>query len=79
MTPSGNIHGMPVACACGFGPDELTTIGGVKGAISPKDVYQIGIRSVDAKENTSSTKKASLSLTCVILMKMACVIPWNKR
>ena len=50
MTPSGNIHGMPVACACGFGPDELTTIGGVKGAISPKDVYQIGIRSVDAKE-----------------------------
>lgn len=50
MTPSGNIHGMPVACACGFGPDELTTIGGVRGAISPKDVYQIGIRSVDAKE-----------------------------
>ena len=24
VTPSGNIHGMPVACLCGLGPRELT-------------------------------------------------------
>jgi arginase len=50
LTPSGNIHGMPVACLCGFGPRELIEIGGQVPAISPKWVRQIGIRSVDAGE-----------------------------
>ncbi|MFG6416519.1 arginase [Roseateles sp. DC23W] len=50
LTPSGNIHGMPVACLCGFGPQELTEIGGHVPAISPKWVRQIGIRSVDEGE-----------------------------
>ena len=50
LTPSGNIHGMPVACLCGFGPQELIEIGGKIPAIDPKWVRQIGIRSVDAGE-----------------------------
>ena len=50
LTPSGNIHGMPVACLCGHGPRELVEIGGTVPAISPKVVRQIGIRSVDAGE-----------------------------
>ncbi|MDQ6683856.1 MAG: arginase, partial [Pseudomonadota bacterium] len=50
LTPSGNIHGMPVACLCGFGPKELIEIGGTVPAISAKAVRQIGIRSVDAGE-----------------------------
>jgi arginase len=50
ITPSGNIHGMPVACLCGFGPDELVSIGGHVPAISPKVIRQIGIRSVDEGE-----------------------------
>ena len=53
LTPSGNIHGMPVACLAGFGPKELIEIGGFSKehpAISPKWVRQIGIRSVDAGE-----------------------------
>jgi arginase len=50
LTPSGNIHGMPVACLCGSGPKELIEIGGQVPAISPKWVRQIGIRSVDAGE-----------------------------
>ncbi len=50
LTPSGNIHGMPVACLCGYGPKELTQIGGTVPAISPKVVRQIGIRSVDQGE-----------------------------
>ncbi len=50
LTPSGNIHGMPVACLCGYGPKELIEIGGTVPAISPKWVRQIGIRSVDEGE-----------------------------
>ena len=50
LTPSGNIHGMPVACLCGIGPRELVEIGGTVPAINPKSVRQIGIRSVDEGE-----------------------------
>ena len=50
LTPSGNVHGMPVACLCGHGPAELTGIGGHTPAITPDVVRQIGIRSVDPGE-----------------------------
>ena len=50
LTPSGNIHGMPVACLCGHGPKELIEIGGHVPAINPKWIRQIGIRSVDEGE-----------------------------
>jgi arginase len=53
LTPSGNIHGMPVACLCGKGPEELVSIGGFSSqhpALHPKEIRQIGIRSVDAGE-----------------------------
>ena len=50
LTPSGNTHGMPVACLCGLGPQALIEIGGVVPAINPKWIRQIGIRSVDAGE-----------------------------
>ena len=50
LSPSGNVHGMPLAVLCGFGPRELTTIGGRAPAIHPSWVRQIGIRSVDDGE-----------------------------
>ena len=50
ITPSGNIHGMPVACLCGNGPPELTRLGDQTPAISADCIRQIGIRSVDAGE-----------------------------
>jgi arginase len=50
LTPSGNLHGMPVALLCGHGPSVLTGIGGHTPAIDPAVVRQIGIRSVDAGE-----------------------------
>jgi len=50
LTPSGNIHGMPVACLCGHGPEELVRIGGHVPALQARDLRQIGIRSVDAGE-----------------------------
>lgn len=49
-TPSGNIHGMPVACLCGNGPQELIELSGQVPAVSPEVFRQIGIRSVDPAE-----------------------------
>ena len=50
ITPSGNLHGMPVACLCGFGPEALTQLSGHTPAIAPAWIRQIGVRSVDAGE-----------------------------
>jgi arginase len=50
ITPSGNLHGMPVACLCGIGPRELTHLAGDAPALKPEQLRQIGIRSVDAGE-----------------------------
>ena len=50
LTPSGNIHGMPVACLCGLGPKALIEIGGQVPAVNPRWIKQIGICSVDAGE-----------------------------
>ena len=50
ITPSGNIHGMPVACLCGLGPPALTNLSGRTPALEAAQVVQIGIRSVDERE-----------------------------
>ena len=50
LTPSGNLHGMPVACLCGLGPPELVGLSGQVPALQTKWIRQIGIRSVDEGE-----------------------------
>jgi arginase len=50
LSPSGNLHGMPVACLCGFGPRELIELGGATPALRPEWVRQVGVRSVDDGE-----------------------------
>ena len=50
ITPSGNLHGMPIACLTGYGPPELTGIGGATPAVDPRQIRQIGVRSVDEGE-----------------------------
>jgi arginase len=50
ISPSGNMHGMPVACLLGHGPDALVGWSGQRAAIAPEDIDFIGIRSVDAEE-----------------------------
>lgn len=50
LTPSGNVHGMPTAVLCGYGPRELVEIGGTTPIIAPGAIRQIGIRSVDQGE-----------------------------
>jgi arginase len=49
-SPSGNIHGMPLACSIGIGPRELTHLGGYAPKIDPSRVAIIGLRSVDEAE-----------------------------
>jgi arginase len=50
LSPSGNLHGMPLAVLCGFGPAALTGIGGATPSIEASWIRQIGVRSVDAGE-----------------------------
>jgi arginase len=50
ISPSGNIHGMPVACLLGHGPNALVGWSGERAAVAPEDIDFIGIRSVDADE-----------------------------
>ena len=50
VTPSGNVHGMPVACLCGLGPASLTGMGEHSPALETGQIRQIGIRSVDPEE-----------------------------
>jgi arginase len=50
LSPSGNLHGMPLACLCGFGPKALTELGGPAPSLHPQWIRQIGVRSVDEGE-----------------------------
>ncbi|NNF16713.1 MAG: arginase [Gammaproteobacteria bacterium] len=49
-SPSGNIHGMPLAHLLGHGDDDLSNILGVRPAIKPENVALIGIRDIDDHE-----------------------------
>lgn len=49
-SPSGNIHGMPLAALLGYGPSDLTTLAGDGPALDPRDVAIIGARDVDSTE-----------------------------
>lgn len=49
-SPSGNIHGMPVAASIGIGAPELATIGGNFRKVDPTNIVMIGLRSVDEGE-----------------------------
>ena len=50
ISPSGNLHGMPVSCLLGHGPSALVGWSGERAALAPADIDFIGIRSVDAQE-----------------------------
>jgi arginase len=49
-SPSGNIHGMPVASLLGEGPDALTGIGSDQPKVNARNVALVGIRSLDEGE-----------------------------
>ncbi|WP_053361358.1 arginase [Bacillus sp. FJAT-27251] len=49
-SPSGNIHGMPLAVSLGLGHELLTGIGGFSPKVKPENVVLIGIRALDQGE-----------------------------
>lgn len=49
-SPSGNIHGMPLASILGQGADELVNIGGFKPKAEPGNIVVVGARDLDAAE-----------------------------
>ncbi|MEI7672664.1 MAG: arginase [Deltaproteobacteria bacterium] len=56
-SPSGNIHGMPLAALIGLGAPELTSIGGDEQKLDPKNLVMIAIRELDAGEKAVIRKK----------------------
>lgn len=55
-TPSGNIHGMPLAASLGFGNDKLVNLYGINPKLKPENCALIGIRSVDIAEKMNIKK-----------------------
>jgi arginase len=49
-SPSGNIHGMPLACLIGLGPAELVDLGGYRPKVAPHNAVIVGLRDVDQTE-----------------------------
>ncbi|MGS2780053.1 arginase [Robertmurraya sp. GLU-23] len=49
-SPSGNIHGMPLAVSLGIGHEILTSVGGYEPKIKPENIVLIGARALDEGE-----------------------------
>jgi arginase len=62
-SPSGNVHGMPLACCIGLGPKELTDIFGYSPKVAPENVALVGIRSVDDLERNNVRKSGVHAFT----------------
>ena len=55
-SPSGNIHGMPLAVCAGLGPKPLLHVGGVFRKVDPQNIAIIGLRDLDRAEKESLKK-----------------------
>ncbi|MEX2301764.1 MAG: arginase [Bryobacterales bacterium] len=49
-SPSGNVHGMPLAACLGFGPAALTGLVGAAPLLNPANVVLVGVRQIDKQE-----------------------------
>jgi arginase len=49
-SPSGNVHGMPLACIVGMGPPELTHLLEYAPIVDPRNAVIVGLRDVDQME-----------------------------
>ena len=58
-SPSGNIHGMPLAAIMGYGAPELVDLGGFKPKAEPGNIVIVGARDLDAQER-KIVKKAGV-------------------
>ncbi len=55
-SPSGNIHGMPLAAAMGYGAAELVELLGFKPKVEPQNISLVGIRDLDSQEKKLAKK-----------------------
>jgi len=62
-SPSGNVHGMPLACVLGDGPRELTRIGGFSPKVLPARTVLLGIRDVDVREKKAIARSGVRAFT----------------
>lgn len=49
-SPSGHVHGMPLAASCGIGPEEVTRLAGPHPRLDPENVCLLGVHDIDAGE-----------------------------
>src|SRR5271170_8218772 len=49
-SPSGNVHGMPLAALLGLGPEMLSDIFGWRPKVAPENTVLIGVRDIDKTE-----------------------------
>ena len=75
-SPTGNLHGMPVAVLTGHGPDRLTGLGDSDPIVSAERIVQVGVRSVDAveKQLVSSEKLAVYDMRQIDEQRMRVVM-----
>ena len=55
-SPSGNVHGMPLAAIVGLGPPELANIFGFSPKVAPENCVIVGVRDIDATEKENIRK-----------------------
>src|SRR5256885_8206650 len=55
-SPSGNVHGMPLAAAMGYGAIELVELQGFKPKVEPQNISLVGIRDLDSQANELAKK-----------------------
>jgi arginase len=55
-SPSGNVHGMPLAAAMGYGAMELVELQGFKPKVEPQNISLVGIRDLDSQERKLAKK-----------------------
>ena len=60
-SPSGNVHGMPLAALCGLGPSELTNIFGFSPKVHPENCVLVGVRDIDFIEK-ENVRKAGIAV-----------------
>ncbi len=60
-SPSGNVHGMPLAAIMGLGPPELSNLFGFSPKIAPENCVLVGVRDIDATEK-ENVRKAGIEV-----------------
>src|SRR5207302_8751397 len=55
-SPSGNVHGMPLAAIAGLGPPELANIFNFSPKVAPENCVLVGVRDIDATEKENIRK-----------------------